>query len=48
LELAAETNTVSSDDLTVQVIFFGQGDKTGEVVVNTEATAPSNLVKAKL
>ncbi|KAI9158501.1 Protein phosphatase 2C-like protein C10F6.17c [Paramyrothecium foliicola] len=27
------------DDLTVQVIFFGQGEKTGEIVVNEEATA---------
>ncbi|KAJ9141818.1 Protein phosphatase 2C [Pleurostoma richardsiae] len=36
------------DDLTVQVIFFGHGDKTGEVVVNKEATAPPKPVKAKL
>lgn len=37
------------DDLTVQVIFFGNGDKTGEVVPNQEASAPLNEpVKAKL
>jgi pyruvate dehydrogenase phosphatase len=37
------------DDLTVQVIFFGYGEKTGEVVVNKEATAETNSpVKAKL
>lgn len=31
--------STSSDDLTVQVIFFGNGDKTGEVTLNLEATA---------
>lgn len=36
-----------SDDLTVQVIFFGQGEKTGEVTLNLEATAPEGF-KAKL
>lgn len=38
------------DDLTVQVVFFGNGDasmQTGQVVVNREATAKSG-VKAKL
>ncbi|EWZ93048.1 hypothetical protein FOCG_06661 [Fusarium oxysporum f. sp. radicis-lycopersici 26381] len=35
------------DDLTVQVIFFGHGEKTGEVTVNLEATAGEG-VKAKL
>ncbi|KAI1039872.1 hypothetical protein LB505_007088 [Fusarium chuoi] len=35
------------DDLTVQVIFFGHGEKTGEVTVNLEATAEEG-VKAKL
>ncbi|KOS20578.1 Protein phosphatase 2C -like protein [Escovopsis weberi] len=35
------------DDLTVQVIFFGHGEKTGEVTVNLEATAPLEP-KAKL
>jgi pyruvate dehydrogenase phosphatase len=35
--------------LTVQVIFFGSGEKTGEVVMNQEATAPSKQpIKAKL
>ncbi|KAK6334259.1 hypothetical protein TWF730_003473 [Orbilia blumenaviensis] len=29
------------DDLTVEVIFFGEGDKSGNVVVNEEATAKS-------
>ncbi|KAI0020453.1 protein phosphatase 2C [Xylariomycetidae sp. FL0641] len=37
------------DDLTVQVIFFGNGQKTGEVLVNPEATSSSSSpVKAKL
>ena len=37
------------DDLTVEVIFFGNGEKTGQVVVNQEATASSKWpVKAKL
>ncbi|KAK0634524.1 protein phosphatase 2C [Bombardia bombarda] len=38
------------DDLTVQVIFFGYGEKTGEVVVNEEATAEGSkkAIKAKL
>ncbi|KAG7102196.1 hypothetical protein HYQ44_018006 [Verticillium longisporum] len=31
-----------------QVIFFGNGRKTGEVVANLEATAPEEPVKAKL
>jgi pyruvate dehydrogenase phosphatase len=40
---------VHSDDLTVEVIFFGEGDSSGTVVVNKEATASSNEeVKAKL
>jgi pyruvate dehydrogenase phosphatase len=38
---------ILSDDLTVQVIFFGHGEKTGEVTVNLEATAGEG-VKAKL
>lgn len=39
----------SRDDLTVQVIFFGHGEKTGEVVVNKEATASVKPdLKAKL
>ncbi|CAI4212509.1 unnamed protein product [Parascedosporium putredinis] len=37
------------DDLTVQVIFFGDGEKTGEVTLNLDATAKSNEpLKAKL
>ncbi|KAL1884365.1 hypothetical protein VTK73DRAFT_59 [Phialemonium thermophilum] len=37
------------DDLTVQVIFFGYGEKTGEVVLNKEATASAEpALKAKL
>ncbi|KAI8250414.1 [Pyruvate dehydrogenase [acetyl-transferring]]-phosphatase 1 [Colletotrichum sp. SAR 10_77] len=35
------------DDLTVQVIFFGHGEKTGEVNLKEEATA-QQLLKAKL
>ena len=47
----AYTNLPSfSDDLTVNVIFFGYGEKTGEVVVNKEATTlvKPAAVKAKL
>ena len=36
------------DDLTVEVIFFGEGDSSGDVVLNTEATAPGLGAKAKL
>jgi len=36
------------DDLTVEVIFFGLGDKSGNVTLNQEATAPLNDIKAKL
>ncbi|KAI1851719.1 hypothetical protein JX266_003181 [Neoarthrinium moseri] len=38
------------DDLTIQVIFFGNGQKTGEVLLNQEATSPpkSSALKAKL
>ncbi|KAH6645884.1 phosphatase 2C-like domain-containing protein [Truncatella angustata] len=37
------------DDLTVQVIFFGNGQKTGEVLMNQEATTlPKGALKAKL
>lgn len=36
-----------SDDLTVQVIFFGNGNKTGEVLVNQEATTPSKPAAMK-
>jgi pyruvate dehydrogenase phosphatase len=40
--------TISSDDLTVEVIFFGNGDKSGDVVVNKEASAATHDIKAKL
>lgn len=36
------------DDLTVEVIFFGNGAKTGDVTVNHEATANTNDFKPKL
>ncbi|KAI1258514.1 protein phosphatase 2C [Xylariaceae sp. FL1019] len=38
------------DDLTVQVIFFGHGQKTGEVIVNQEASSapPQPAIKPKL
>ena len=36
------------DDLTVEVIFFGNSDKSGDVVVNREASASAGDVKAKL
>ncbi|KAI5919009.1 phosphatase [Camillea tinctor] len=37
------------DDLTVQVVFFGNGQKTGEVLVNEEASRPpKSQIKAKL
>ncbi|KAK4190241.1 hypothetical protein QBC35DRAFT_490435 [Podospora australis] len=48
LTLPAPISRRYRDDLTVQVIFFGHGDKTGEVVVNKEATASEEAVKAKL
>ncbi|KAL8681557.1 MAG: hypothetical protein Q9186_002373 [Xanthomendoza sp. 1 TL-2023] len=35
------------DDLTVEVIFFGEGEATGEVVANLEASAP-NIARPKL
>ena len=39
------------DDLTVEVIFFGEGEKTGSVTINTDASVPApavNDLKAKL
>ncbi|KAI0403476.1 protein phosphatase 2C [Xylaria palmicola] len=37
------------DDLTVQVIFFGNGQKTGEVLINQEASnIPQESIKPKL
>jgi pyruvate dehydrogenase phosphatase len=32
----------------VEVIFFGESDKSGDVVLNKEASASANGVKAKL
>ena len=43
------TNPPPRDDLTVEVIFFGEGgDSAGDVLLNTEASAPGLGVKAKL
>ncbi|OCL08015.1 protein serine/threonine phosphatase 2C [Glonium stellatum] len=36
------------DDLTVEVIFFGEGNTTGSVTLNPEASAPIPDMKAKL
>jgi hypothetical protein len=55
-EISVRTNPLSSiivlkklrDDLTVEVIFFGNSDKSGDVVVNKEASASVNDIKAKL
>lgn len=43
----SQTNCIR-DDLTVEVIFFGNGDKSGDVVVNKEASATATDIKAKL
>jgi pyruvate dehydrogenase phosphatase len=48
LTLPAPFSRRYRDDLTVQVIFFGNGERTGEVVVNLDATAPAKPPKAKL
>jgi pyruvate dehydrogenase phosphatase len=48
LTLPAPFSRRYRDDLTVQVIFFGNGERTGEVVVNTDATAPEKPIQAKL
>ena len=40
--------THNRDDLTVEVIFFGNSDKSGDVVLNKEARASAADVKAKL
>lgn len=34
--------------MTVEVIFFGNSDKSGDVVVNKEASALGSDIKAKL
>ena len=40
--------TIYSGDLTIEVIFFGNSDKSGDVVVNKEASASAKEIKAKL
>ena len=40
--------TVHRDDLTVEVIFFGEGSATGNVTLNKEASAAAPEVKSKL
>jgi pyruvate dehydrogenase phosphatase len=39
---------VTRDDLTVEVIFFGEGNTSGNVTLNKEASAPAPEVKSKL
>ncbi|EQL00400.1 protein phosphatase 2C [Ophiocordyceps sinensis CO18] len=48
LTLPAPFSRRYRDDLTVQVIFFGNGEQTGEVTLNLEATAEQDAPKAKL
>jgi pyruvate dehydrogenase phosphatase len=36
------------DDLTVEVIFFGEGEATGTVTLNKEASASAEAAKPKL
>lgn len=49
---ADNTPPMNRDDLTVQVIFFGNGEtaqnQSEEVVINKDATAPPKPLKAKL
>lgn len=47
LTLPAPYSRRYQDDLTVEVIFFGEGEKKGDVVVNKEASAQVD-VTAKL
>ena len=42
------TDSPCRDDLTVEVIFFGEGNESGDVTLNAEATAPNLGAKAKL
>ena len=42
------TDSPCRDDLTVEVIFFGEGDGSGDVILNAEATAPNLGARAKL
>jgi pyruvate dehydrogenase phosphatase len=39
---------ICRDDLTVEVIFFGEGAANGSVTLNKEASAPAPEVKSKL
>ncbi|KAG9228648.1 phosphatase 2C-like domain-containing protein [Amylocarpus encephaloides] len=48
LTLPAPYSRRYRDDLTVEVIFFGNSDKSGDVVVNKEASASAKEIKAKL
>lgn len=48
LTLPAPFSRRYRDDLTVEVIFFGNSDKSGDVVLNKEASATAADVKAKL
>ena len=41
-------DVLNRDDLTVEVIFFGEGENTGTVTLNKEASASGGEVKAKL
>lgn len=44
----AQANFFSSDDVTVEVIFFGQGPDSRTVELNKEASAAEQTPKAKL
>lgn len=48
LTLPAPYSRRYRDDLTVEVIFFGGSDKSGDVIVNKEASASAKDIKAKL
>ncbi|RCI16167.1 hypothetical protein L249_2357 [Ophiocordyceps polyrhachis-furcata BCC 54312] len=48
LTLPAPFSRRYRDDLTVQVIFFGNGEKTGEVKLNLDATAEPDPPKSEL
>jgi pyruvate dehydrogenase phosphatase len=48
LFLCKQKLIIDRDDLTVEVIFFGDGEKSGDVVLNKEASASAGDAKAKL
>ncbi|CAD6445340.1 78a743f1-04ce-4ee0-95f1-bff6e5574ae9 [Sclerotinia trifoliorum] len=48
LSLPAPYSRRYRDDLTVEVIFFGNGPQSGDLIVNKEASASANNVKPKL